>query len=478
MKTRQDQLPLPVILVDDEEHILQSFSLFLRSSGLKQVVTFQDGRELLPYLEQNDAAVVLLDLFMPHISGIQLLPQVKATHPKLPVIVVTASQEIDTAVNCMRDGAFDYMVKPVEKSRLVSAVKRAVEMTRLRREIGSLKDYLLNDNLHHSEIFSSIITRNKRMRAIFQYMEAITGSAEPLLITVATGVGKGMMAEAMHRLDNPGGELVSLNVAGLDDNMFSDTLFGHKRGAFSGADTAREGLIAKATGGTLFLDEIGDLTMTSQVKLLTLLQDHSYYPLGSDMPKTSDARIIAATNQNLHQKMKEGTFRQDLYYRLSSHTITIPALRERTEDIPFLVGHFMEEAAQSLQKMTPSPPPELFTLLSLYHFPGNVRELRAMIFDAIAQHHSGMTISMEHFKAYTQTNRQIRDPEPRYNPQQKQSHAALTITGPFPTLKEADTILIDEAMLRAKNNQGIAATLLGITRQSLNRRLTNRRKEE
>jgi two-component system, NtrC family, response regulator HydG len=475
MKMRQEQLPPPVLLVDDEEHILQSFSLYLRSSGLKQVVSIQNSKELLPFLAKNDAAVILLDLFMPHMSGIQLLPQIKAQYPEIPVIVITASQEVETAVNCMRDGAFDYMVKPVEKNRLVSAVKRAVEITRLRREVGSLKEYLLNDNLHHSELFSAIITRNKRMRAIFQYMEAISGSVEPLLITGATGVGKGMLAETMHLLDSPGGELVSLNVAGLDDNMFSDTLFGHKRGAFSGADSVREGLIAKAAGGTLFLDEIGDLTMTSQVKLLTLLQDHSYYPLGSDMPKTSDARIIAATNQNLKQKMSDGTFRQDLYYRLSSHIITIPALSERTGDIPFLVGHFMEEAAKSLKKLTPSPPPELFTLLSLYHFPGNVRELRAMICDAMAQHHSGLVISMEHFKEYTKTNRVTSSAIVNSDSEPNLPHPAITFSGPFPTLKESDEILIDEAMLRANNNQGIAATLLGITRQSLNRRLVNRK---
>jgi len=262
---------------------------------------------------------------------------------------------------------------------------------------------------------------------------------------------------------------VSLNVAGLDDNMFSDTLFGHVRGAFTGAEREREGLIAKAAGGTLFLDEIGDLNNASQVKLLRLLQDQKYYPLGSDLQRLSDARIVAATNQPLHKRMGGGKFRQDLYFRLSSHPIELPALRHRQDDIPLLVQFFLEEAAASLSKPVPAPPDELITLLSVYDFPGNIRELRAMIYNAVAQHRSGPVLSMESFRELIQKGRRESPDDGDLGDLTDES--PLAIAGRFPTLKEAENFLVAEAMRRAKGNQGIAATLLGITRQSLNRRL-------
>jgi transcriptional regulator with PAS, ATPase and Fis domain len=319
------------------------------------------------------------------------------------------------------------------------------------------------------EAFDHIVTANRRMDAVFQYIEAIADSREPVLVTGETGTGKELIAQAIHRLSGCKGELVCLNVAGLDDNMFSDTLFGHLRGAFTGADREREGLISKATGGTLFLDEIGDLNKASQVKLLRLLQDQRYYPLGSDLQRLSDARIIAATNQPLNKWMASGKFRQDLYFRLASHPIEIPPLRERQDDIPLLVQFFIEEAATSMSKPLPAPPGELFTLLRVYDFPGNIRELRAMIYNAVAQHRSGPVLSMESFRELIQKGR--RDSFEESGVAATDEESGLAIGGRFPTLREADSFLVAEAMKRAKGNQGIAATLLGITRQSLNRRL-------
>jgi transcriptional regulator with PAS, ATPase and Fis domain len=190
---------------------------------------------------------------------------------------------------------------------------------------------------------------------------------------------------------------VALNVAGLDDTMFSDTLFGHKKGAFTGADQARDGMIACAGKGTLFLDEIGDLNESSQIKLLRLLQEHEYYPVGSDSFRKSDARIVLATNHDLQKLIATGKFRNDLYYRLCAHQIHIPPLRERLDDIPMLLDHFLDSAAKELNKKKPTPPGELVTLLTLYSFPGNVRELEAMVFDAVARHTSGI-LSMESFR--------------------------------------------------------------------------------
>lgn len=461
---------LPVLLVDDEASVLLSSKMLLNSVGIRNVATIEDSRELMPYLAKHGIAAIVLDLFMPYISGNELLAEIVQQYPDVPVVVMTASQEVETAVKCMKEGAFDYLVKPVEESRYTSCIKRALELRALRQQLGSLKRSLLSDQLQHPEAFSAIITVNRKMRGLFQYMEAVAHSNEPILIIGETGVGKGLLSEVAHRLSGGGGKFVQLNVAGADDALFSDTLFGHKKGAFTGAERHREGLVAQAAGGTLLLDEIGDLATTSQVKLLRLLQEQSYYPLGSDVPKNSDVRILCATNRDLQSQMSRGRFRSDLYFRLSVHQIAVPPLRERKEDIPPLLEHFINAAAMSMHKKAPVAPPELLTLLGTYHFPGNVRELRAMVYDAVAQHGSGPVLSMQSFKAVIKRKRSGTG-DPTTQPAGKMHNLIVPMSGSFPTLKEAETELVIEAMRRAEGNQGIAAALLGISRPALNRRL-------
>ena len=211
----------------------------------------------------------------------------------------------------MRTGAIDYLVKPVEENRLVSSIKRALEIRLLRAEVLSLKDRLLTDTPPRWEAFAEIITQSRAMLAIFRHIEAIAPSPQPVLITGETGTGKELVARALYRLSARPGDLVAVNVAGLDDTMFSDTLFGHTRGAFTGAERVRDGLITTTAEGTLFLDEIGDLTVPSQVKLLRLLQDGTFYPLGADRPRQSRARIVCATNAEVTQQVSAGTFRKD-----------------------------------------------------------------------------------------------------------------------------------------------------------------------
>ncbi|MCB1878901.1 MAG: sigma-54-dependent Fis family transcriptional regulator [Chromatiaceae bacterium] len=463
---------LPVVLVDDEEDILFGASYLLNSHGVKPVVSLSDGRKLLPYLQSEKAGVIVLDLFMPYTSGIELLPRVVQNHPEVPVVVLTASQEVEIAVSCMKEGAFDYLVKPVEESRFVSCVQRALEIRGLRREIGSLRHSLIAQSVECPECFSHILTCQHDMQVLFKYIEAIADTGEPVIISGESGTGKELIAQALHRVSGRSGEMVSLNVAGLDDNMFSDTLFGHVKGAFTSADRDRKGMIASAAGGTLFLDEIGDLNMASQVKLLRLLQDKSYYPLGSDVIHHSDARIVAATNQNLHEKMMQGNFRQDLFFRLSCHPINVPPLRKRPNDLPLLLRHFIEEASGSMSKPAPAIPDELLTLLSVYDFPGNIRELRSLVFNAVAQHRSGAVLSMQSFRDVVRKGHRASAFEHKCT--DAVAGSSLAISGRFPTLKEANRFLVEEAMRKATNNQGVAATLLGITRQSLNRRLKNK----
>ena len=469
--TQQKPASLPVVLVDDEQSVLLSSRMILASAGLRHVQTFDDSRELMPFLESQEAAVVVLDLFMPYLPGSTLLPEIVKAYPELPVIVMTASQEIESAVLCMKEGAFDYLVKPVEESRFVSCVKRALELRALRQQVDALKRYLISDHLENDEAFSRIVTVSRKMRTLFQYAEAVSDSGEPVLISGETGTGKELFAGAVHELSNRTGPLVSLNVAGLDDALFSDTLFGHKKGAFSGADSARDGLVSQAAGGTLFLDEIGDLKPASQVKLLRLLQEQEYHPLGSDIAKISDVRVVCATNLDLHARMLKEKFRPDLYFRLSVHQIEIPPLRERKEDIPVLLAHFAMEAGETMQRKVPDLPGELLKLLDNYYFPGNVRELRAMVYDVMAQHPSGRVLSVKSFRKLIKTQQKPAK-------QMRSGENPLVQEGKFPTLKEAEQLHIKEALRRAGGNQGTAATLLGISRPALNRRLSHLKQSE
>ncbi|MEO5347680.1 MAG: sigma-54 dependent transcriptional regulator [Magnetococcus sp. YQC-9] len=468
-----------IVLVDDDPSILLSASLVLRGAGVGQVVTLEDSRLLLPLMAKREIAAVVLDLVMPNLGGEALLPQVVQRHPETPVIVMTATEEVTTAVGCMKDGAFDFLIKPVEENRFVACVKKALEWRGLRRQVGALKRSLLTGRLEHAGAFASLVTASPKMRAVFQYVESIATTGEPVLITGETGVGKELIAEALHRISGRGGELVPVNAAGLDDALFADTLFGHKRGAYSGADDARTGLIAKAGRGTLFLDEIGDLGQSSQVKLLRLLQERKYYPLGSDVARVSDARILCATHRNLEAMMAEGQFRSDLYFRLQVHRVEIPPLRERPEDIVPLARHFLIEAAQSMNREVPDVPSMLFTLLASGHFPGNVRQLRAMIFDAVVRGSNG-EISLESIrKALRATSGSgALSVSQAVSAEIAGANLFRDLSGRLPTLKEVERDLIAEALVRSGGNQGIAATCLGISRQALNQRLRKKRETE
>jgi DNA-binding NtrC family response regulator len=458
----------PIMLVDDEVQALNSFEMVLRSASMNNFISCQESRDVIPLISQQEIEVILLDLRMPHLSGEELLPIISSDFPEVPVIIITGANDVETAVKCMKLGASDYMVKPVEKSRLVTGVRKVIELRELQRENQLLRAQVLSEKLEHPEAFSEIVTNSVSMRSIFQYIEAISISPQPLLITGETGVGKELVAKAVHSLSNRKGAFIPVNIAGLDDTVFADTLFGHWKGAFTGAEQTRSGLVEQASGGTLFLDEIGDLNTASQVKLLRLLQDGEFFPLGSDVSKRSDARMVVATNQDLHALQESGTFRKDLYYRLCSHHIHIPPLRDRREDLPLLMEHFLEKASKTLAKKKPTPPGELLTLLSTYDFPGNIRELESMIFDAVSSHRSGK-LSMEVFKSHIYQKHPTFEADSRQLLSEKST--LISFSGQLPTLKQAEQLLISETLRRSNNNQSIAALSLGISRQALNKRL-------
>ncbi len=463
---------IKVLLVDDEPQILLSHSLMLRTEGV-ETATLKDSREVIAFLKENEVTVAVLDLTMPHVSGTELLSAIKYEHPHVSVIIMTATNEIDKAVECIKEGASDYLVKPVEKSRFLSSIQRAIEVSVLKNEVTLLSQRLLTDDLNDERSFSQIITKSKKIKGLFKYIEAISRSRRPVCITGETGVGKELIARAVHDTCGLSGPFVAVNVAGLDDTMFSDTLFGHRKGAYTGAEKERKGLIVKASDGTLLLDEIGDLNELSQVKLLRLLENGTYYALGSDIPEKSNVRVIATTNKDLGKEASMDRFRKDLYYRLSSHHISIPPLRKRIEDLPLLLSHFLFDAAESLRKKVPTVPPELLSLLSNYYYPGNIRELQAMVFDAVSQHRTG-TLSMDSFRKHISKNTST-SKKGLSLPSEKTA-SVIDISGHFPTLKDVNDFLITEAMKRAKGNQGVAASMLGITRQALNKRLIRKKK--
>ncbi|WP_026842051.1 sigma-54-dependent transcriptional regulator [Citrifermentans bremense] len=459
-----------ILLVDDEPDWLGSLALTLETyGGINNIKTCSDSREVLSLLEEGGIGLVLLDMTMPHLSGEEVLKQIAEQHPEIAVIVVSGLNQVETAVRCMKLGAFDYCVKTDEADRIVGGVLRAIRMVEMRSEFQEVSSRLISRELSHPEAFSSIVTADRSMLDIFSYVEAVAKSPQPLLITGESGVGKELIAQAAHRLSGCRGKLITVNVAGLDDTVFADTLFGHVRGAFTGADQARRGMVEEAADGTLFLDEIGDLSIPSQVKLLRLLQEREYFPLGCDLPKRLRARVIVATHQNLSAKESAGSFRRDLYYRLRTHRVQIPPLRERRGDIALLLEHFLAEAAETLGKKKPTPPKGLAQFLGTYSFPGNVRELKAMVFDAVSVHRDRM-LSMDSFVKAVDSAQAEAGPMQAAAPKQN----PFSGFDELPTFSDAAAFLVQEALDRANGNQTLAARLLGISQPALSKRLKMR----
>lgn len=457
----------PILIVDDEASVVQALSALLKSHGLNNLLGCQDSREVTTILRNNEVETVLLDLNMPHIPGRQLLDQIKAEYPHIPVIVVTAANEVQTAVECMRSGAFDYMVKAIEESRLVSGVQRAIESRAQKRNFEELRSRFMTGELCHREAFSSIITRSSKMKSIFLYIEAVAHTADPVLITGETGVGKQLVAQAIHDVSGRSGEFVEETAGRFDAEKLADTLFGHEKGSFTHAVESRAGLIHEAKGGTLFLDEIGDLSTDAQVQLLKFLDTGKYSPFGADRPRRSDVRILLATHQDLNELMERHLFRKDLYFRISTHEIIVPPLRERREDLPLLLEHFTKLAAKEYEKNYLSVPAELAARISSYSFPGNIRELQKLVKNAVAV--AKPSDSVLPIRSILEATRQSAPPAGAGH-----TAAYLQFADILPTLKQARQLLISEALSRSGDNISEAARLLGISHQALGKWLQRR----
>ncbi len=464
--------PDPILIIDDDPQMLHVFELTLKSEGLSNVLVQSDASRVPAMLAEGPVSLVLLDLHMPGVKGHELLIQIREAYPAVPIIMITGESDLETAIRCMRLGARDYLSKPVEPRRLISSVTHALELGELRHEYRTFIDKSTHDHLDHPEVFEGIIAESANMRSIFHYVETIAPSRKPVLVTGESGVGKELIARALHWASGVSGPFVSETVAGYDDTVFSDALFGHVTGAFTGASGPRTGLVQSAESGTLFLDEIGDLSAPSQVKLLRLLQEREFRPVGSDRPQRTTARFVFATNRDLKAMRDAGTFRGDLFYRLSTHFIEIPPLRQRPRDIVPLVRHFVAKAAAELGVDPPAIPPALIQLLSTHTFPGNVRELEAMIFDGVAKVR-GRALSLALFEPHLAREGGAREVTPPVNNGNADCTNLFAGLDSIPSLTEVQSQLIEDALRRSDGNQGIAARLLGISRSALNKRLHN-----
>ncbi|MBI4462946.1 MAG: sigma-54-dependent Fis family transcriptional regulator [Acidobacteria bacterium] len=367
-----------VLVVDEDEALRNTLANLLTHNGYEVLVvaTAELARAL---LEEKEFALVLLDQLLPDVEGLAFLREIKGLQPEAEVLPMTANGSIESAVEAMREGAYDYLTKPFHIGELLTTLHKALEKRALERENRSLR-YQLSQQLINRLLVGSSVA----MQRVKRLIEQVAPSTAPVIIEGESGTGKELVAEAIHAASARAGKLlIKLNCAALPETLLEAELFGYERGAFTGAVTRKPGRFDLANSGTLFLDEVVDIPLTTQVKLLRVLQDGTYERLGGRETLRSDARILAATNRNLEQAVREGKFREDLYYRLNVISIHLPALRERKDEIPVLAHHFRRLCAARNQKTIRDISPAALSCLLAYDWPGNVRELENVIERAV-----------------------------------------------------------------------------------------------
>ncbi|MEZ4223697.1 MAG: sigma-54 dependent transcriptional regulator [Polyangiaceae bacterium] len=367
-----------ILVVDDEPNARTALAEILKEEGYS-VETAADGFKALSRFEDFGPDLVLTDLKMPGMDGVELLKKLRNHVSDLPVVLMTAFGAVETAVSAMREGADDYLTKPLNTDELVLVLDRCLERLRLRRETHELRSQLAERYR-----FDTIVGSSPEMQEVFKSVAQVAPSRATVLLTGESGTGKELVAAAIHhRSPRHEGPFVKLHCAALAETLLESELFGHERGAYTGADRRREGRFEQANGGTLFLDEIGEITASTQVKLLRVLQEREFERVGGNQTIETDVRVIAATNRDLRLLVNEGKFREDLYYRLNVINIQMPPLRRRPSDIPALAMYFLERFAKENEKGTMTLSDAGLALLASYDWPGNVRELENVIERAV-----------------------------------------------------------------------------------------------
>lgn len=444
-----------ILVVDDARHLRESLAQLFSSNGYR-VLEAADGDEALAVLAHQQPDVILLDLNMPHRDGLSTLTAIKS-HPStqaIPVVILTSFGGSDQTITAMKTGAYDYITKPFDMDQLLHMVTRAAEVHRLSRELDRLR---ASQPVREPDN-NGLIGHHPTMCEVFKLIGKVASSDATVLITGESGTGKELVARAIHRHSARASfPLITVNCAAIPEGLLESELFGHEKGAFTGALQLKPGRFEEAAGGTVFLDEIGELPVGLQVKLLRVLQDHTFERLGGKQPVHVDFRIVAATNRNLHQLVKAGRFREDLFYRLDVVQIEVPPLRVRRSDIPELAAHMLHRYQRTDSKEGMSFDDDALRLLMAYQYPGNVRELEHMIQRA-ALLSPGPLITREHL------------PELTGDSKSESSNPDLEELLKLP-LEEAtlafERILITRAMTRGGGNKSEAARILGIHRQTL-----------
>jgi nitrogen regulation protein NR(I) len=363
-----------LLIVDDEPNVLYSFERALARSDL-EIASAETGRDALATVERDAPDAVVLDVRLPDMSGLEVFDRIRELDPRLPVIFVTAHSTTETAIDAMKRGAFEYLLKPVDIHELQDMVEKALELSRLRHVPA-----VFDESEEQPDSADLIVGRSKAMQEVYKTIGRVAEEDVTVLILGESGTGKELVARAIfhhsHRSDKP---FLTINCAALPETLLESELFGHERGAFTGADRRRIGKFEQADGGTLFLDELGDMTPATQAKVLRVLQDGRFERVGGSETIETDVRVIAATNQDLDAKIDAGEFRSDLLYRLNGFTIRLPALRDRLDDLPLLVEHLLKRERQVVGKPALAMSETAGRLLETYNWPGNVRELQSVI---------------------------------------------------------------------------------------------------
>src|SRR5512135_358910 len=368
-----------ILVVDDNPNLLELIRMRLESADYDVTAT-GDEEQAVKAVKEKTFDLCIVDLMLANGDGLTLMDEFRGIHPDVPTIILTAHGSIESAVEAMRRGAFSYLTKPFEPTDLIMQIERALENRKLNSEIKRLKD-IINERYD----FANIIARSGKMRAVLDVVSRIAKLDSTVHIHGESGTGKELIAKAIHlasdRKDKP---FVALNCAALPESLLESELFGHEKGAFTGAVKSTRGLFTQAHGGTLFLDEIGDMPRATQSKLLRVLQERQFYPVGSEVPMAVDVRVIVATNKDLEDQVRKGLFRDDLFYRIHVIPVYLPPLRERKDDIVPLVEHFFKKYSQHMKKDVKGLTPEALRKLMMHDWPGNVRELENTIEYAVA----------------------------------------------------------------------------------------------
>jgi len=444
----------PILAVDDDAGLLLSVKASLMSAGMPEPAVVSDSRQAMDLIRQHRFQLVLIDLIMPHIDGISLLKQIKNESPDTECMIITAVDEVSNAVQAMKYGAYDYLIKPLQTEKLLISVKNALEKYELRQNLNLYERSQTFDSLAHPDVFADIVARDAAMARVFHQAEAYGYNDYSLLITGETGVGKGVLAAAIHRLSRRAdGPFIAVSMPSFSKTLFEDEVFGHAKGAFTGAASDKKGFFEEAQGGTLFLDEIGEMAEDMQRKLLRVIQEKELYRVGSTQARPLDVRIVSATNRDIQEEVNNGNFRQDLIYRLKVCHIHIPPLRERKKDIIPLARHFLAVHAQITGKKVHTVSPEASQLLLRYAFPGNVRELENIIAAGLLAE-TGPSLSANAITDLIQMDQSV----------------AAGQEGIIP-LAQLEKIHIQRVLDYTENNRTQAAVILGISLRTLQRKL-------